>query len=64
VTRELTLELDPEQYDQLQKRAERFGFETAETYAKTIVETVLDELESEPSEEDAVRDRLEDLGYL
>ena len=58
----MEIDLDSEYRERLIDRAERKGFESAETYAAVIVESVLDELESES--DGAVRDRLEDLGYL
>lgn len=59
---ELTIELDDEVYEQLKTRAERHKFDSPEEYVTVMVTTVLDELEEE--EDDDVRDRLEDLGYL
>lgn len=59
---ELTLDLDEEVYDSLEKRANRHDFTSPEDYAAAIVTTVLEELECDDPEE--VRDRLEDLGYL
>lgn len=58
----MELDLDEAHRERLTARAERFGFESPEAYAQTIIETVLDELETE--HDDAVQDRLEDLGYL
>ena len=59
----MELNLDDANRERLAARAERLGFESPEEYARTIVETVLDELEAE-QDDDAVQDRLEDLGYL
>lgn len=59
----LTLELDENTYERLEDRAKRQGFDSTEAYGVMILQTVIDELE-ESGEEDSVRDRLEDLGYL
>jgi hypothetical protein len=73
---DLVLDVDDGLYDRLSKRAVEQGFESPEAYARIVVETVLDELETTESratgtdrtaETDAdsgVQDRLEDLGYL
>lgn len=58
----MEIDLDEAYRERLLDRAERKGFESAESYAATILESVLDELEAES--DDQVRDRLEDLGYL
>jgi hypothetical protein len=61
---DVTLDLSEERYEQLTARADRQGFESPERYAAVVVETVLDELEGEDGTDEAVQDRLEDLGYL
>ena len=58
----MEIDLDERYREQLRDRAERKEFDSPEAYATVIVESVLDELESE--NEENVRDRLEDLGYL
>lgn len=60
---ELTLDLDDELYGTLERRAGANGFESTEEYARTILRTVVEELEEDVAGED-VEDRLEDLGYL
>jgi hypothetical protein len=62
---ELTLEIDDEIYRTLERRAEENGFESTEAYCRTILSTVVEELEKEGTEAgDEVEERLEDLGYL
>ena len=61
---DVTLELSEKRYEQLAARADRQGFESPERYASVVVETVLDELDGTDGTDDAVQDRLEDLGYL
>jgi len=58
----MEIELDEEYREKLTQRADRKGFESPEVYVEVILESVLDELESDTDV--AVRDRLEDLGYL
>ena len=61
----LNLEIDAELSQTLEIRAEEHGFESIEEYSKIILQTVIDELESENKETDEeVTERLEDLGYL
>ena len=60
---ELTLDLDDDLYEKLERRAENNGFESTEAYSRTILRTVVEELEADASD-DAVEERLEDLGYL
>ncbi|AJF24786.1 hypothetical protein SG26_03215 [Haloarcula sp. CBA1115] len=59
---ELTVDLDDDVYERLESRAKRHEFDTPAEYATVMITTVLDELEGK--EDDNVRDRLEDLGYL
>jgi hypothetical protein len=59
---ELTVDLDDEVYERLATRAKRHEFDSSEEYVVFMITTVLDELEGEDN--DDVRDRLEDLGYL
>ena len=59
---EVKLDLEDEDYEKLSKRADRNGFDSPEEYGSFMIETVLDELETETG--DDVRDRLEDLGYM
>jgi len=59
---ELTLELDNEVYERLERRADHHGFESPEEYGAIMIDTVLNELETD--KDDEVRNRLEDLGYL
>ena len=64
-TMTLKLEIDAEQGQELEKRAEEHGFESIEEYSEIILQTVIDELESDDRETDEeVTERLEDLGYL
>jgi len=58
----LTIDIDETVYERLAERARRQGFDSPEEYGAVVVSTVIDELE-DPGDE-AVRDRLEDLGYL
>ena len=60
---ELTLDLDDDLYGTLERRAQNNGFESTEEYARTVLGTVMDELEADASD-DKVEERLEDLGYL
>lgn len=60
----MELNLDRELEDRLSKRATHLGFESTEEYCEVILQTVIDEIESEGSGQDRVEDRLEDLGYL
>lgn len=60
---ELSLDLDDDLYGVLERRAENNGFESTEEYSRTILRTVVEELEADASD-DAVEERLEDLGYL
>lgn len=57
------LEIDEELLGRLERRAENNGFESTEAYCRTILRTVVEELEKEGTE-DEVEERLEDLGYL
>jgi len=59
----LDVELTEESYEMLVARAEKQGFDSPEEYGSMILRTVINELEN-PEEDDAVRGRLEDLGYL
>lgn len=59
---EFTVDLDDEMYERLEARSKRHEFDSPEEYAAIMITTVLDELEGEENED--VRDRLEDLGYL
>jgi hypothetical protein len=59
---EINIEVDDRIHDLLAARASANGFDSAEEYASTIVETVVEELETETVDE--VSERLEDLGYL
>jgi len=60
--------LDDADRERLAARADRFGFDSPEAYARTILETVLDELEADTDDtgghDEEVQGRLEDLGYL
>ena len=60
---ELALDLEDDLYETLERRAEANGFESIEEYSRTILRTVVEELEAD-STDDAVEERLEDLGYL
>lgn len=59
---EIEIEVDERIHELLATRASANGFDSAEEYAGTIVETVIEELETETTDE--VSERLEDLGYL
>jgi hypothetical protein len=61
----LNLEINDDLSRVLERRAEENGFESTEAYCRTILSTVVEELEKEGTETDeAVEERLEDLGYL
>lgn len=60
---ELSIDIADERYEQLERRARTNGFESVEEYCTILITTVLDELE-ETNQDDSVRTRLEDLGYL
>lgn len=60
---DLALELDDDVYERLERRAKNNGFESTEEYCRTILRTVIEELEEERTA-DEVEERLEDLGYL
>lgn len=60
---DLTLELDEDLHRTLERRAEANGFESTEAYARTVLRTVMEELE-DGAADDEVEERLEDLGYL
>ena len=50
----LTIEPADDLYERLARRAESQGFESPEDYAHTVIDTVLDELESDLEEKQAV----------
>ena len=58
----MQLDVDEELYRRLEQRAEETGFDSAEEYSRVVLQTVMEELTE--AEDDQVRDRLEDLGYL
>jgi hypothetical protein len=58
----MQLDVDDDLYRRLERRAEETGFESAEEYSLVVLRTVIDEVTE--AEDDEVRDRLEDLGYL
>lgn len=69
----MNLDIDEELRHRIEKRAKRIGFDSAEEYCVVVLRTVLNELESQRTEEDMeesqktegeVEARLEDLGYL
>ena len=59
----MQLDIDDQLYDSLSQRAQEKGFDSAEEYSIVILKTVIDELDSQASNED-VQTRLQDLGYL
>lgn len=59
----MQLDVDDQLYDSLSQRAREKGFDSAEEYSIVVLETVIDELESQNPEEE-VQNRLQDLGYL
>ena len=62
---ELNLEIDDELHHLLERRADENGFESTEEYSRTILRTVVEELEDGgEAADDEVEERLEDLGYL
>jgi len=64
---EISLEIDDSLHRVLERRAEENGFDSTEEYCRTILSTVVEELEKGDTETDAgdeVEERLEDLGYL
>jgi len=60
---ELSVSVNEDLYERLANRAERHGFDSPEDYSAAILQTVIDELEPETTDE-AVSDRLSDLGYI
>ncbi|QKG92047.1 hypothetical protein HPS36_04010 [Halorubrum salinarum] len=68
----MKLDIDRELYEVLSRRAADNGYTSAEEYSKEILETVVQELESQTkqrpdtnvSDDESVTNRLEDLGYL
>lgn len=60
---ELTVDLDDEVHEMLSRRAKENSFESTEAYCRTVLELTIEELEDEDRDE-AVEERLEDLGYL
>jgi hypothetical protein len=58
----MQLPIDDELYDRLQQRATETGFDSAEEYSVVVLRTVVEELDDDRDE--AVEERLEDLGYL
>ncbi|TKX85368.1 hypothetical protein EXE43_13995 [Halorubrum sp. SS5] len=68
----MKLDIDRELYEILSRRAAENGYASAEEYSKEILETVIQELESQTeqrqeetvSDDERVTNRLEDLGYL
>lgn len=60
---EYNVPVEQDLYDRLVTRAEDNGFESPEAYGRTVLETVVAELEGDRTD-DAVADRLADLGYL
>jgi hypothetical protein len=59
----MRLDIDKHLHQRLSERAEKMGFDSTEEYCVTILETVINELEEENTN-DEVQSRLEDLGYL
>ena len=59
----MQLDIDEQLRNKLSKRADKVGFDSTEEYCVTVLETVINELESENADND-VEKRLEDLGYL
>lgn len=47
----------------LSKRADEYEFESTETYVNEVLNEILQQLESD-GQDDEVRTRLDDLGYL
>lgn len=58
----MDLPIDDELYDRLERRAAETGFDSAEEYSVVVLRTVVEELDDQRDE--AVEERLEDLGYL
>lgn len=58
----MELHIDDELYARLERRAAETGFDSAEEYGVVVLRTVVEELDDDRDE--AVEDRLEDLGYL
>jgi predicted CopG family antitoxin len=60
-----TIDIDDDLYERLQRRALDNEFDSTKEYCQTVLEIVVDELESDAEDAQAeVEDRLEDLGYL
>jgi len=58
----MEINIDDELREQLERRADRTGFDSAQEYSVFVLEIVMDQLENEP--QGAVENRLKDLGYL
>lgn len=59
----MKVDIDDDLCDRLETRAETVGLDSAEAYSVFVLETVVDELETQDKNTD-VTDRLKDLGYL
>lgn len=59
----MSVDIDDRILEQLAERARANGFESTEEYTNTLLRTVLHELDRTNTDE-AVEDRLEDLGYI
>ncbi|KAA9406597.1 hypothetical protein ACNO8S_10260 [Haloarcula sp. KBTZ06] len=60
----MEIDVDSDLREKLSARAKRYGFDSGEEYASTILHIVISELEGTEAEDDDLEDRLEDLGYL
>lgn len=59
----MKLDIEDSLYRRLERRADEHGFESAEEYGAVLLETVIEELETERADAD-LQERLSDLGYL
>ena len=60
----MDLDIDKELYRRLEQRALTKGFDSPEEYGVVVLRTVLDELEEKEETDEALEQRLQDLGYL
>ncbi|MFC7019223.1 MULTISPECIES: hypothetical protein [Haloarcula] len=61
-----TLEISGELYEKVENRAVNSNFESADEYAEYLIRSVLQQFDpvDELADEEAVKDRLQSLGYL
>lgn len=62
-----TIEIDPDTYERLSQRVAESEFDEASAYVEYVLNTLFAELEDDDNndrDDDEVRDRLKELGYL